>query len=193
MSRNVSLAGSQRPAPLTRRPAFVLREPEDDWAPHAGGAPVSALTITVYAAHSPWCAHSEDLVDEAESAGLDVLVHDVRKDGAPTWLRGTPTLVDGDGAVYCGDAAFTEIQRLASLMLPHQHDLGSAQPHRPPPPMSAPSAAPSLTAIEAEAPSCGASLDEAFAESARMDALSDKFTPLGAVDNILETMMASRR
>ncbi|KAG5192169.1 hypothetical protein JKP88DRAFT_284560 [Tribonema minus] len=59
--------------------------------------------ITIYAAHKPYCKHSEDLVALADELGLQVFVHDVRKTPPPVWVSGT-------GAAL-GDA-FSESDRL---------------------------------------------------------------------------------
>ncbi len=66
---------------------------------------------TVYVAHHPACAYSEDLVALAEECNVEVEVYDIEEVDPPEWLLGTPTLHAPDGSVYCGDAAFAWIVR----------------------------------------------------------------------------------
>lgn len=55
------------------------------------------------------CPHSDDLVSLAQKRGLVFNKIDVSQTTPPTWLPGTPSVVN-DGDVYCGDAAFSFVE-----------------------------------------------------------------------------------
>lgn len=55
------------------------------------------------------CPHSDDLVSLAQNRGLLFNKIDVSQITPPSWLPGTPSVVN-DGDVYCGDAAFSFVQ-----------------------------------------------------------------------------------
>lgn len=55
------------------------------------------------------CPHSDDLVFYAQKRGLAFNKIDVSQTTPPTWLPGTPSVVN-NGDVYCGDAAFAFVE-----------------------------------------------------------------------------------
>lgn len=58
------------------------------------------------------CPYSKQLLQLAHERQIKFANHDLSNDSPPSWLPGTPTVVDNRD-VYCGDAAFSFIESIS--------------------------------------------------------------------------------